>query len=39
MLRCDGEGLVVTFNALELATLPNGLLRGSIDATGGLGED
>ena len=32
----DGEGLVVTFNALELAALLDGLLRGGIDATGGL---
>ena len=30
----DGEGLVVTFNALELATLLDGLLGGGIDATG-----
>lgn len=34
----DGESSVVTFNALELAALLDGLLRGSIDATGGLGE-
>ncbi len=34
----DGEGLVVTFDALELATLLDCLLRGGIDATGGLGE-
>ena len=34
----DGEGLVVTFNALELAALLDGLLRGGIDAAGGLGE-
>ena len=32
----DGEGLVVTFNALELAALLDGLLRGGIDAAGGL---
>ena len=38
MPRRDGEGLVVTFNPLELATLLDGLLRGGIDATGGLGE-
>lgn len=35
---CDGEGLVVTFDAFELAALLDGLLRGSIDAAGGLGE-
>lgn len=34
----DGEGLVVTFNALELAALLDGLLRGGIDPAGGLGE-
>ena len=34
----DGEGLVVAFNTLELAALPDGFLRGGIDATGGLGE-
>lgn len=34
----DGKGLVVTFNALELAALLDGLLGGGIDATGGLGE-
>ena len=34
----DGEGLVVTFNAFELAALLDGLLRGGINATGGLGE-
>lgn len=34
----DGEGLVVTFDALELAALLDSLLRGGIDATGGLGE-
>lgn len=35
----DSEGSVVTFDALELATLLDGLLRGGIDATGGLGKD
>lgn len=34
----DGEGSVVTFNALELTALLDGLLRGGINATGGLGE-
>ena len=34
----DGEGSVVAFNPLELAALLDGLLRGSIDATGGVGE-
>lgn len=34
----DGEGTVVTFDALKLATLLNGLLRDSIDAASGLGE-
>ena len=34
----DGEGLVVTFDALELAALLDGLLRGGIDMTGGLGK-
>lgn len=34
----DGKGLVVTFNALELAALLDSLLRGGIDATGRLGE-
>lgn len=35
----DGEGLVVTFNPLELAALLDGLLRGGIDTTSGLGKD
>ena len=34
----DGEGMVVTFNAFELAALLDGFLRGGIDATGGLTE-
>jgi len=34
----DGKGQVVTFYPLELAALLDGLLRGSIDTTGGLGE-
>lgn len=34
----DGEGSVVTFDALELAALLDGLFRGGINATGGLGE-
>lgn len=38
MPRRDGKGLVVTFDAFELAALLNGLLRGGIDAAGGLGE-
>lgn len=38
MPRRDDEGTVVTFNALELAALLDSLLRGGIDATGGLGE-
>lgn len=38
MPRRDGEGPVVTFDALELAALLYGFLRGGIDATGGLGE-
>ena len=36
--RRDSEGSVVTFDVLELATLLDGLLRGCIDATSGLGE-
>lgn len=39
MPRRDGEGLVVTFDTLELAALLDGFLRGGIDAAGGLGED
>ena len=38
MPRRDGEGLVVAFDALELAALPDGLLRGSINAAGVLVE-
>lgn len=38
MPRRDGKGLVVTFNALELAALLDGLLRGGIDTAGWLGE-
>jgi hypothetical protein len=32
----DGEGLVVTFDAFELAALLDGLLRGGKDATDGV---
>ncbi len=38
MPRRDGKGLVVTFDALELAALLDGLLRGGIDATSRLSE-
>lgn len=38
MPRRDGEGLVVTFDTLELAALLDGLLRGGIDTAGWLGE-
>lgn len=38
MPRRDGEGVVITFNPLELATLLDGLLRGGIYATGRLVE-
>jgi hypothetical protein len=38
MSRRDGKSLAITFNPLELAALLYGFLRGSIDATGGLGE-
>ena len=38
MPRRDGEGSVVTLNALELATLLDGLLRGGIDAPSRLSE-
>jgi len=38
MPRRDGEGLVVTFDTLELAALLDGFLRGGIDTTGRLGE-
>lgn len=38
MPRRDGEGVVITFNPLELATLLDGLLRGGIDATRRLSE-
>lgn len=38
MPRSDGESSVITFNPLELAALLDGLLRGGIDATGGLSE-
>ena len=38
MPRRDNKGSIVAFNAFELATLLDGLLRGGIDATGGLVE-
>ena len=38
MPRRDGEGSVVTLNALELAASLYGLFGGGIDAAGGLGE-
>ena len=38
MPRRDDEGLVVTFDALELTALLDGLFGGGINATGGLGE-
>ena len=38
MPRRDGEGLVVAFDTLELATPLYCLFGGSIDAAGGLGE-
>lgn len=35
----DGEGPIIAFYPLELAALLDGLLRGGIDTTGGLGKD
>ena len=36
MPRCNGEGLVVALDTIELATPLYGLVSGSIDAAGGL---
>ena len=38
MPRCDGEGLIIAFDAFELAAPFYSLLGGSIDAAGRLAE-